>query len=80
MNQTAMAKEVSQPYEWFSTQATSYLRASAEAHYGCRIGAAGAEVEGIWVPAAILADFTGDALAEPRFLATLARENPTRFG
>jgi hypothetical protein len=27
----------------------------------------------------ILADFTGDALADPQFLQTLATNNPTKF-
>jgi hypothetical protein len=31
------------------------------------------------VPDEILADFTGDARADPRFLTTLARENPSKF-
>jgi hypothetical protein len=28
----------------------------------------------------IHADFTGDALADPRFLQIFARQNPTKFG
>ena len=68
------------PYEWFSTQASHYLRAGAEAHYGRRLAATGADVVWIDVCEEIHGDFTRDALADPRFLATLAREKPTRFG
>ena len=44
-----------------------------------RLPAVQAEAEGIRVPDEILADFTGDALADPRFLKTLATQNPSKF-
>jgi hypothetical protein len=43
-----------------------------------RLPAVQAEAEGIRVPDEILADFTGDALADPRFLQTLATRNPSK--
>ena len=67
-------------YACFSTQASHYLRAGAEAHYGRRLAATGADVDGIDVREVTLADLTGDALADPEFLVTLATNNPTKFG
>lgn len=66
--------------DWFSTQASNYIRAGAEAHYGRRIAATGADVDGIDMRDEILADFTGDGLADPQLLETLATNNPTKFG
>ena len=51
---------------WRSTRASNYIRA-------------GAEAKGIWVPTEIHADFTGDALADPRFLKNCAKQNPSKF-
>lgn len=67
------------PYEWFSTQASHYLRAGAEAHYGRRLAATGADVVWIDVCEEIHADVTGDARADPRFLQTIATQNPSKF-
>ncbi|MCE7976340.1 MAG: hypothetical protein DYH03_04085 [Nitrospira sp. NTP1] len=39
----------------------------------------GADPAGINVREEILADFTGDALADPQFLQSLAESNPSKF-
>jgi len=44
---------------------------------GCRVTAAGVDLNGIEVREEILADFTGDALADPQFLQTLEAINAT---
>ena len=69
-------QEYPELYEWFSTQANHYLRTSAEAHYGRRLAAVGADVAEIDMREEILADFTGDALANLEFLKTLATNTP----
>ena len=63
---------------WRSTRASNYIRAGAEARYGCELAEAGAEAKGIWVPTEILADFTG-ARADPRFLENRAKQNLSKF-
>ena len=69
-------------YEWFSEQAETYLRSSAIPEYAERLRKAGANVyeEGaVDIREEILADFVGDALADPEFLAQMAERNPSRF-
>lgn len=72
-------KDSPELYEWFSEQATTYMRSGAEFKYGKRLAAVGANLDTTDVREEILADFTGDALADPRFLETLATRNPSKF-
>lgn len=66
-------------YAWFNEQATTYLRADSEGRYAKRLAATGAYVSEIDVRQEILADFVGDALADPQFLQRLADANPSKF-
>lgn len=66
-------------YDWFEQHAPNCLRADSERRYGRRLAAVGADPAGINVREEILADFTGDALADPQFLQSLAESNPSKF-
>jgi hypothetical protein len=72
-------KDSPELYVWLETQATHYLRTDAEARYGQRLEAVGADLATLDVREEILADVTGDARADPRFLETLATQNPSKF-
>jgi hypothetical protein len=72
-------KETPNLYAWFEAHAHNYLQTGAEVGYGRRLAAAGAGLHGLDAREEILADFTGDALADPAFLQVLADHNPTKF-
>ena len=72
-------KESPDLYDWFSEQATRYMRDHSEADYRSQLHATGTKVGWTDVREEILADTTGDALADPRFLETLATRNPSKF-
>ena len=55
------------------------MRDHAEADYRSRLHATRTNIGWTDVREEILADFTGDALADPRFLETLATRNPSKF-
>ena len=55
------------------------MRDHSEADYRSRLHATGTNIGWTDVREEILADFTGDALADPRFLETLATRNPSKF-
>ena len=51
----------------------------AESRYGHLLAATGAPLHTLDVQKELLADFTGDALADPAFLQALADHNPIKF-
>lgn len=63
----------------FADHARDCLRDGAVEHYGRRLLAAGDDLASTDVTEEILADFAGDALADPTFLARLAANNKTKF-
>ena len=62
-------------YEWFSEQAEAYLRGSAIPEHAERFRKEGT----VDIREEILADFVGEALADPEFLVEMADRNPSRF-
>jgi GNAT superfamily N-acetyltransferase len=64
-------------YDWFAEQGRRYMLSGAEERYRDRPEMAGAE--GVDILEEMLADFTGDAVADPDFLRSLAQNNPGRF-
>lgn len=66
-------------YNWFEHHAKTYLRADSERRYGRRLAAAGADPAGIDVREEILADFIGDALADPVFSKRVVRNRTKRY-
>lgn len=66
-------------YDWFADNASRYFKPGALRNYGRRLQKAGANLEQTDVREELLADVTGDALADPAFLRQLAADNPGRF-
>lgn len=64
-------------YDWFAKQAEPYLVQGAAERYRSKPEMAAAQ--DVDFHQEILADFTGDALADPAFLQTLAAESPSKF-
>ncbi len=72
-------KDVPSLYDWFSERASDYLKEGAEAHYGERLKAAGADQARTDAREEMLADFAGDSLGDVVFLRSLAADNPGKF-
>ena len=64
-------------YQWFADQAANYYRPGATERYGRNLEKTGAK--NFDAQEELLADFTGDALADPEFLKVLANHNPSKF-
>lgn len=64
-------------YEWFAGEAANYYRPGATERYGRNLEKTGAE--NFDAQEELLADFTGDALADPEFLKVLANHDPSKF-
>lgn len=63
-------------YDWFADHASRYLKVGAIRHYGARLREAGADLGRTDVREELLADLTGDALADPAFLRQLGADRP----
>lgn len=66
-------------YDWFADHASRYFKRGALRHYGARLREAGAHLSETDIREELLADLTGDTLADPAFLRQLAADNPSRF-
>lgn len=63
-------------YDWFADHASRYLTGGALRHYGARLREAGADLRTTDIREELLADITGDALADPAFLRQLGADRP----
>lgn len=68
-------------HEWFALKARAYYHNLPE--YQAKINKAVPKGDPLYTMAEaeeeLLADFTGDALADPKFLAALVKDNPSKF-
>lgn len=62
-------------YDWFADHASRYFKSGAVQHYGRRLQKAGANLAKTDIREELLANFTGNALADPAFLRQLASDN-----